>query len=188
MSKEKKVTSGRPKKGKVVIIVLVILFVIGAAIGSQGDKSDKKTETSSTKETKGAEVPEERQDDDKIEVTDFLTCPTFAAEKNSNAMVDQIAATAKENATNLTDEQAAEIISAISAADHKFYNGPEEMEKYMWYGYLLDYKYDDSDPRSSLGTDLCQAIKYVYRKAETVLDDSTHENLLQIDKDLEAIQ
>ena len=45
-----------------------------------------------------------------------------------------------------------------------------------------------SDPRSELGTDLCQAIKYVYRNAETVLDDATQENLQQIDKDLENIQ
>lgn len=53
---------------------------------------------------------------------------------------------------------------------------------------LLDSKYDDSDPRSQLGTDLYQAIKYVYRNIETVLDDSTQENLYQIDKDLAQIQ
>ena len=103
-------------------------------------------------------------------------------------MVDQIALTAKENAANLTDEQALEIINVIKGAEHKFYNSTEDMEKFMWYGYLLEYKYDDSDPRSILGTDLYQAIKYVYRDVESVLDDSTHENLKQIDKDLEAIK
>lgn len=123
-----------------------------------------------------------------INVSDLLICPTFTAEKNSTAMVDQIASTAKEYADTLSDEQANEIIGIIREADHKFYNGPDEMEKFMWYGYLLDYKYDDSDPRSELGTDLCQAIKYVYRNVESVLDDSTHENLLQVDESLEQIQ
>lgn len=133
-------------------------------------------------------LSEKESDNTFIDVSDLLTCPTFTAEKNSSAMVDQIAFTAKEYASTLSDEQANEIINIIREADHKFYNGPEEMEKFMWYGYLLDYKYDDSDPRSELGTDLCQAIKYVYRNVETVLDDATHENLLQIDKSLEQIQ
>lgn len=123
-----------------------------------------------------------------VEVTNLLECPVFTAEKNSSDMVDQIASTAKEYANQLTDEQAAEIINIIREADHEFYNGPEEMEKFMWYGYLLDYKYDDSDVRSELGMDLYQAIKYVYRGAETVLDDATKENLNQIDESLNSIQ
>lgn len=123
-----------------------------------------------------------------IEVTNLLECPKFTAEKNSTAMVDQIASTAKEYANQLTDEQASEIINIIREAEHGFYNGPEEMEKFMWYGYLLDYKYDDSDVRSELGMDLYQAIKYVYRGTETVLDDATKANLDQIDKSLDSIQ
>ena len=39
----------------------------------------------------------------------------------------------------------------------------------------------------STGTDLVQAIKYVYRGAENVTDDATIENLRQIDKDLDNI-
>jgi hypothetical protein len=122
-----------------------------------------------------------------IEVSDPLICPEFTAEQKTSAMVDQIAFTAKDYAPSLTDEEASEIIDAIRTADHQFYNGPEEMEKYMWYGYLLSYKYDDSNPRAKLGDDLCQAIKYVYRDAESVLDDSTRENLSQIDEDLAEI-
>lgn len=126
--------------------------------------------------------------DDEIVVTDPLICPTFTAEKNTSAMVDQIAFTAKDYAPNLSDDQANQIISAIREAGHKFYNGPEEMEKYMWYGYLLDYKYDDLNPRSALGTDLVQAIKYCYRNVELATDESTQINLEQVDKDLNEIQ
>lgn len=52
-------------------------------------------------------------------------------------MMDQFAFTAQDYAPTLTDEQTSQITSATREADHKFYNGPEEMEKYMWYGYLL---------------------------------------------------
>lgn len=130
---------------------------------------------------------EPEQEEEKVVVSDLLTCPQFTAEPETAFRVNQISLTAKEHAANLTEDQTAQIISIIREADHNFYNGSEEMEKFMWYGFLLDYKYNDSDPRSQLGTDLCQAIKYVYSNVESVLDDSTHKNLLQIDKTLETI-
>lgn len=179
------------KKGKIVLLVVVAFLCIGVISGVIHNLTGNTPESSSKKETQsdtnenGAETEPETS---KEVLTDFLTCPVFSSEQNTSAMVDEIASIAKDNASNLTDEQAMEIIKIIREAEHNFYNGPEEMEKFMWYGYLLDYKYEDSDPRSALGTDLCQAIKYVYRGAETVLDDSTHENLLQIDKDLENIE
>lgn len=103
-------------------------------------------------------------------------------------MVDQIESVAKGNAKDMSEEDAAKIIAAIRAADHKFYKTDQDMEKFMWYGYLLEYKYDEADPKSLLGMDLCQAIKYVYRNVDLVTDDSTHENLQQVDDDLERIE
>lgn len=177
------------KKGKIVLIVIVAFFAVGVVSGiihnvtGTTPESSESSNQNTTNNDDGGTTSEEI-----VVASDFLTRPAFSAEQNTSEMIDQIATTAKANAESMTDEQAGEIINAIREADHKFYNGPEEMEKYMWYGYLLDYKYDDSDPRSILGTDLCQAIKYVYRNSETVLDDATHENLLQIDEDLEAIK
>lgn len=176
------------KKGKIVLIVIVAFLAIGVVSGiihnitGTTPESTESSNQNTTNDDDGGTTSEE------IVVSDFLACPAFNAEQKTSEMIDQIAATAEANAESMTDEEADEIINAIREADHNFYNGPEEMEKYMWYGYLLDYKYDDSDPRSTLGTDLCQAIKYVYRNDETVLDDATHENLLQIDEDLESIQ
>lgn len=171
-------------KKKIVLLFLSAMLSV-SLIACDDILVDPEENTQNQQENK---VSDETKQEDEIVVSDLLSCPQFTAEQKTSAMVDQIALTAKEHAANLTDSQASQIISTIKEADHKFYNGPEEMEKFMWYGYLLDYKYDDSDARSQLGTDLCQAIKYVYRGVESVLDDSTHENLLQIDKDLEAIQ
>ena len=190
------------KKWQWVLIVIGIFLIVGVINGIV-DPSDTKNEVTTSAETEKETIPEttiieteeettiEETSEEKtseIQVTDFLIPPEFTSEKNTSAMVDEIASTAKKIADTLSNEQANEIINVIREAGHQFYNGPEEMEKYMWYGYLLDYKYEDGDPRSELGTDLCQAIKYVYRNVESVLDDSTHANLLQIDKDLAKIQ
>lgn len=176
------------KKLVALIIAGAMIFSVTACVDSEEPpaKTSDKTEESSTQNEESKDLKEPEKET--IVVSDFLTCPEFTAEKNSTEMVDQIATVAKDNAPQMTDDQAMEIINAIRTADHKFYNGPKEMEKYMWYGYLLDYKYDDSDVRSELGTDLCQAIKYVYRNVETVLDDSTKANLDQIDEHLANIQ
>lgn len=172
------------KKGKVILIIVVVFLAIGVISGLIHNLTGTTPEVADN----SAEIETEESAPEAVVVTEFLTPPDFTAEQNSSEMVDLIAETARNNSASMTDDQASEIINAIREADHNFFNGPEEMEKYMWYGYLLDYKYDDSDPRSSLGTDLCQAIKYVYRNTELVTDDSTHENLLQIDKDLDQIQ
>lgn len=118
----------------------------------------------------------------------FLKQPDFTAEKNSSEMVEQIARTAKSNIDKFSDANADDIIEIIRKAEHNFFTSTDEMEKFMWYGFLLDYKYDDSDPRSELGTDLTQAIKYVYRFIDSIYDDATQENLRQIDKDLSRIE
>lgn len=160
------------KKRILILLTLSLIFSFTAC----GSNENEKLENSATDTEASISID--------VDTDSLTTCPQFSAKENTSSMVDQIAFTAKENASYLTDEQASEIIEIIRNENPQFYDGTEEMEKFMWYGYLLDYKYEDSDPRSVLGADLCQAIKYVYRNTETVLDDSTKENLNQIEKDL----
>lgn len=163
------------KKRLMLILICSLVFAF-TACGTTENENSKNTTDEKTSNNSIA-----------VDENSLITCPTFTAEKNTSSMVDQIALTAKENVSKLTDEQATEIIEIIRNENPQFYDGPEETEKFMWYGYLLDYKYEDSDPRSALGTDLCQALKYVYRNVETVLDDATKENLNQIEKDLSIL-
>lgn len=59
----------------------------------------------------------------------------------------------------------------------------------MYYGYLLEYGYKDTNKAyAELGMDAYQVVKYVYRGAEKVEDISTQENLKQIVKDLANIK
>ena len=179
MKKEKK-----KSKLKIILIAVAVIVILSVIFGEdEEDKSNSKTTSKPT-----VEATTEAQKNDDIEVTDFATTPNFTAEPNSSAMVDQIAITAKNHADDMTDEQANAIIANIRKSNPAFFASRDDMEKYMWYGYLLDYKYDDNDPRSELGTDLCQAIKYVYRGAEDLTDDSVSANLDQISDDLDAIE
>lgn len=162
-------------KKALTILLSVILCICMFGCGSEDPAPEPEQDASTTNEQ---EV---------IVSEDLTEVPKFTAEQKTSEMVDQIGFTAKDYATNLTDSDSDKIIETIRNANHEFYNSTEEMEKYMWYGYLLDYKYDDSDPRSALGTDLVQAIKYVYRGAEGITDDATVENLHQLDKDLDNI-
>ena len=166
-------------KRKIFVLILATSLFISGCTDSEESTSEQVTEEIVQ------EIPKDNVQD--VIVGNLLECPKFTADQNTSAMVDQIALTAKAHAENLTDEEASKIIQIIKETDHKFYDGSDKMELFMWYGYLLDYKFDDSDARSQLGTDLCQAIKYVYRDVETVLDDSTQENLSQIDEILDSI-
>lgn len=179
MKKEKK-----KSKLKIILIAVAVIVVLSVIFGE--DEEDKLNSKATSESTTGATTEAQKNND--IEVTDFATTPNFTAEPNSSAMVDQIAITAKNHADDMTDEQTNAIIANIREANPAFFASRDDMEKYMWYGYLLDYKYDDNDPRSELGTDLCQAIKYVYRGAEDLTDDSVSANLDQISDDLDAIE
>ena len=193
---------GRVKIIGIIVAVIIILAIIGSIGGNDGSQqvnNSQMTEAvSETEADQGADVQETTtaaatdeqslSSPDSIEVSDFTVCPSFTAEQGTTEMVDQISLVAQNNVGRMTDDDVSNIIKIISDADHKFYNNPEEMERFMWYGYLLDHKFDDSDPRSALGMDLYQAIKYVYRGVETIFDDATHENLSQIDVDLLLIE
>ncbi len=160
------------------------------------DKTEKKVKKNSKKKTSKKSYKESSKKSsnmdlygvDAIEVVgDLLQTPAFTAEPKTTKMTDQIALTAKANAEKLNDDQVNAIINDIKTVNHNFYTDEASMLKYMWYGYLLDYKFEDSNARSSLGQDVFQAVKNVYRGTDTLESDSTQANFSQIDKSLRKI-
>ena len=117
----------------------------------------------------------------------YLDIQLDGTEKGTTAVVDKLASIAKNDALSLNEDDVKQIIDIIRKHFPDYYDDEKYMELYIYYGYLLDYVFDDSDPRSSLGTNLVQAIKYVYSEAESIDDDHTQENLKQIQKNLENI-
>lgn len=191
-----------PQKKKVIYTVIfsvwtVYVIVVNATGGTETQMQDQvkaKQEEVSEKSKKETEKKTDKKSNtelygvDAVEVTgDLLQTPAFTADSGTSEMVDQIALTAKTNAENLNDDQVNSIINDIRSANHNFYTDEAAMLKYMWYGYLLDYKFEDSNARSSLGQDVYQSIKNIYRNTDTLESDATQANFRQIDKSLQQI-
>ena len=177
------------------VYVIAVNAAGGSEIKPQG-QTELKQEVTTNKAEKKTEKKEESEKKstmelygvDAVEVTgDLLQTPAFTAEPNTSKMTDQIALTAKASAEKLSDDQVNAIINDIRSANHNFYADEASMLKYMWYGYLLDYKFEDSNARSSLGQDVCQAVKNIYRNTDTLESDATQANFRQIDKSLQRI-
>lgn len=197
-----------PQKRKIIYTVIfaiwtVYVIAVNASGGSepqQQEQTDAKQETTNKKPKKKVEKKSDKKEEPKkksnmelygvdvVEVTgDLLQTPAFTADPGTSKMVDQIALTAKANAGNLNDDQVNAIINDIRSVNHNFYTDEASMLKYMWYGYLLDYKFEDSNARSSLGQDVYQSIKNIYRNTDTLESDATQANFRQIDKSLQQI-
>lgn len=96
---------------------------------------------------------------------------------NTTAMVDYICSEAKKKAQNATDADEQEAIKYLSDNIDTCFSSNEVMEKFMYYGALLNYMYDDTDSRSKLGFTALKTVKYVYRGVEKVSDETTKDNL-----------
>lgn len=156
----KKTQETKPKKKSKAKLVIFIVFVAIMALLIYAA-------------TSGSKAPEDV-------VSDPTT--TTAPEQGSTAMVDHIILQAKADAEAEDAETKAQAAYEWIATNvPEWYDGPEIMEQAIYNGALVQYYYaEKNDVRSEVGADTVQSVKYVYRGAETVLDDATQENINQI--------
>ena len=163
--------------------VLSALLLVGYASTSDSGSATPTTETVVTSTPEATPEPTVT-----VEPT-----PTTAPEPtpNTSEMVDYIAQQAKASAEeSVSDAKRDEAVEYIRANYPKYYSDNSAMEKAMYYGYYLEYAYEEngsSDPYAVLGMNTYQAVKYVYRGAEAVDAQSTQENLGQIAENLAAL-
>lgn len=111
-------------------------------------------------------------------------------EPNTSAMVDSIARQAKADAENASDADLKKAYDYIKANYKDCFGDNETMEQMMYNGWLLEYTYDGNESMRdyyNLGMDAEQLVKYVYRGAETKDDQSTQENIKQIEESIQKI-
>lgn len=172
-------------KKKWIIIAVVAVVLIAAAVGENTET--QQPQTSGTQAT--SEAPETQEP-----VTEVTSETENEAEPeaNTSAKVDALALAAKQDVeeNGVSDAKRDEAVAFIVEHYPDFYTDNETMEQAISYGYWLEYAYESDESASDyaeLGMDLEQAVKYVYRGAESVEDDATQENLSQIREALEAI-
>lgn len=172
-------------KKKWIIIAVVAVVLIAAAVGENTET--QQPQTSGTQAT--SEAPETQEP-----VTEVTSETENEAdpEANTSAKVDALALAAKQDVeeNGVSDAKRDEAVAFIVEHYPDFYTDNETMEQAISYGYWLEYAYESDESArdyAELGMDLEQAVKYVYRGAESVEDDATQENLSQIREALEAI-
>lgn len=171
------------KKWNVIAVVAVVL--IAAAVG--GNTETQQPQTTGTQAT--SEAPETQDPaTEAVSETEAKAEP----EANTSAKVDALALAAKQDIeeNGVSDAKRDEAVIFIVEHYPDFYADNETMEQAISYGYWLEYAYQNDEAArdyAELGMDLEQAVKYVYRGAESVEDDATQENLSQIRESLEAI-
>lgn len=126
--------------------------------------------------------------------TDNVTTPMSKEtniESNTNEMVTHLVKKGREKAKNATESDLAEALQYIEKNIDNCFNNNETMEKFIYYGSLLEYYYDGgevgSDIRGEIGMDAVQLVKYVYREVESPTDDATLSNLKQVKEGLAKI-
>lgn len=126
-------------------------------------------------------------------------------EPNTSPMVDYILIQAKNDAENVTEEDAdaklEEALNYLSEHMDNFYESNDVMEKSMYYGEYV-YRYIQKSSNTSnisqltpsekiiydAGYNTVKAIKYVYRGAESIEDEATQNALNKAFENLSAIE
>ena len=154
---------------------IVVIMLLPIADGDDAD-STTPSDTTVVETTIAPQIISPETLDDAFE---HMLAEIDTIEEASSARVDEIARIAKADAVGITDDLGNEACVFIIEHFPDFYTDNEMMEKIIYCGYLLEYGYEGGDV-AKLGQDTYQAVKYVYRGAETVDSEATQENLRKI--------
>lgn len=100
-------------------------------------------------------------------------------ELNSSARVDAIIMQAKKDAELVSSSIVADAATAIINNYPAYYGDDATMELYIYLGALIEYT-NVNDDYAKLGQYTTEAIKYVYRGAESQTDEATLNKLAQV--------
>lgn len=162
-SANRKRRKNKSKKPWIIGAAVVLLIIIVGAFGG-GENKDTAANNASTPAPTPAQL-----------------------EHGTTAMLDDILARAKadasgENGAEIAENAYAWIVSTVP----EWYDGYDIMEQALYNGAVVEYYFTGkNDVRASVGMDTVQAVKYVYRGAESVLDGATQENINQIKESIE---
>lgn len=183
--------ASKPFYKKWWVWVIVVCIVMGGIAG--GGDTEEPVAPDATEPTAIMDTVEPPTENAEPVAEEPETEPEPAAEPepNTSEKVDALALEAKAAvAEGITDAQRDEAVTFLVDHYPDYYTDNSIMEQAMAYGFWLEYAYQDdeaSQTYAELGMDVSQAVKYVYRGAETVEDDATQENLRQIQEHLETL-
>lgn len=174
------------KKWTLGLLICFVLVIVSAIMISAGGSSN------GTSASSGSASASSSISDASISSASTSAEPAEEdPEPNTSAMVDSIARQAKADAENASDADLKKAYAYIKANYKDCFGDNETMEQMMYNGWLLEYAYDGNESMRdyyNLGMDAEQLVKYVYRGAETKDDQSTQENIKQIEESIQKIE
>ena len=157
------------------ILAIAIAAIIAATLSACVELTDSEsTPTSSSTATTSST--------EKTTLTEYAEGMYDAVsdtEINSSARVDAIIMQAKADATLVSSSIVADAATAIINNYPAYYGDDATMELYIYLGALLEYT-NVNDDYAKLGQYTVEAIKYVYRGAESQTDEATLNKLAQV--------
>ncbi len=159
------------KKRIHTILTALFLVIALTACGSTAEPADTKSSTPQT-------VVSSQQDGS-------------AEHIDTSAQADSIARKARDAANSATDEDISTAYEYIKANYTDCFKDDTTMEQMMYYGWLLEYKYEGDTEKQdyyTLGQNAEQLAKYVYRGSDTADSDSTKANIEQVGKSIDTIE
>lgn len=169
------------KKAICLVIASIMALALVACGGNSADKDGTDSVVSVTSETTPAAASESAPAESTQE-------PAKDIQSEGTHLYDNATVKAVMNGTRT--EKIGEY-SIIKANSEDCFGGNETMEQMMYNGWLLEYTYDGNESMRdyyNLGMDAEQLVKYVYRGAETKDDQSTQENIKQIEESIQKIE
>ncbi len=114
-----------------------------------------------------------------------ITTEEVSVSQNSTAMVDKIINQAKDDSKTATDEEINAALDYLHKNINHCFDSNEAMENFIYYGALLDSKFEDDNELSVIGFQAVKTVKYVYRGVEAISDPVTAGNVKELREMLE---
>lgn len=174
-------------KKKFVIAALTLVVASLSFVGCSSQNLDKVTvETSAivTEKSTTIETTTSKPTSTVSTTSEIDSKPT----PNTSEMVDYIAHKAKADAATATIDDIHEAVQWLKNNVDNIFDNNEYMENAMYYGELLEYKYQGTgDPYGKVGWQAFKTVKYVYRGYEAITDTATQDNFDELKEILKTI-
>ncbi len=206
---EQKQSTGKkkmsPKKiALIVVAVIVVCALLGIIFGEKdsGESTSSPSTTVSSSTSVSSKASDNQTSEQPAISTEYGWDPAkSSAEKGSTAREDEILLKAIDDAKNISEEDAEvlweEAFDYLTEHMDNFYESNDIMERSMYYGQFV-YKYIEENAAANNKSQLTdsveaaydatyntvKAIKYVYRGAEKVEDESTQTALTKAQENL----
>ncbi len=151
---------------KIVLICVIVVLIIIVAINLKNKPKETPSTTNAISQSEDINTSTEPEEPD---------------EHGTSNYVDYIYYKAKYDAVTATEDELQDALNWLKNNTDNYFSTQKNMELAMYYGELLEMTYKDlGNEYEKIGWQTYKTIKYVYRGAESIEDETTQHNLNEL--------